>query len=101
MAADTGALERRVLAHLNRLDAEGLRRTLRPPAGIDLSSNDYLNLATDPRVVARFADDARTAGCGSTGSRLLRGEREAFSVVERRFAAFKQTDRTLYFSSGY
>jgi 8-amino-7-oxononanoate synthase len=95
------SLERRVLAHLNRLDAEGLRRTLRPPSGIDLSSNDYLNLAVDPRVVSRFADAARQEGCGSTGSRLLRGERDAFAAIERRFAAFKQTDRALFFSSGY
>jgi 8-amino-7-oxononanoate synthase len=94
-------LERRVLAHLEHLDAEGLRRTLRPPSGIDLSSNDYLNLAADPRMVSRFADAVRQEGCGSTGSRLLRGERAAFAAIERRFAAFKQTDRALFFSSGY
>jgi 8-amino-7-oxononanoate synthase len=40
-------------------------------------------------------------GCGSTGSRLLRGERCAFADVERRFAGFKGTERSLYFSSGY
>src|SRR5262249_23679209 len=36
-----------------------------------------------------------------TGSRLLRGERDAFASLERRFAAFKGTERALYFSSGY
>ena len=40
-------------------------------------------------------------GCGSTGSRLLRGNREAFEAVERSFAAFKGAERALYFSSGY
>ena len=40
-------------------------------------------------------------GCGSTGSRLLRGERESFRNVERRFARFKGAGRALYFSSGY
>jgi len=40
-------------------------------------------------------------GCGSTGSRLLGGHREAFDAVERSFARFKDTDRALYFSSGY
>jgi 8-amino-7-oxononanoate synthase len=95
------ALERRVLSELQRLDDAGLRRTLRPPTGLDLSSNDYLNLAADPRVVSRFADAARLEGCGSTGSRLLRGERSAFAAIENRFAAFKQTERALYFSSGY
>jgi 8-amino-7-oxononanoate synthase len=40
-------------------------------------------------------------GCGSTGSRLLRGQRESFSAVERRFANFKGTEAALYFGSGY
>jgi len=40
-------------------------------------------------------------GCGSTGSRLLRGERESFAANERSFAVFKGTERSLYFSSGY
>lgn len=90
----------RVRARLADLGSRGLLRRLRPPAGIDLSSNDYLGLAAHPRVVRAFAA-AAGAGCGSTGSRLLRGHREAFSAVERRFAAFKETERSLYFSSGY
>ena len=40
-------------------------------------------------------------GCGSTGSRLLRGHRESFTAVERRFAQFKGMQRSVYFSSGY
>jgi len=40
-------------------------------------------------------------GCGSTGSRLLRGQRDSFSAVERRFADFKGTEASLYFGSGY
>lgn len=40
-------------------------------------------------------------GCGSTGSRLLRGERESFTAVESAFATFKGCARSLYFSSGY
>lgn len=40
-------------------------------------------------------------GCGSTGSRLLRGQRKAFSILEKRFAEFKGTEAALYFGSGY
>lgn len=40
-------------------------------------------------------------GAGSTGSRLLRGERDCFTALEQRFAEFKGTERSLYFSSGY
>jgi 8-amino-7-oxononanoate synthase len=43
----------------------------------------------------------RAEGCGSTGSRLLRGERDGFADLERSFAVFKGTERSLYFSSGY
>ncbi len=95
------ALAARVRARVADLDSQGLLRTLRPPAGIDLSSNDYLGLATHPRLTARLAEAVEQDGCGSTGSRLLRGHRERFAAIERRFAAFKGTERTLYFSSGY
>jgi 8-amino-7-oxononanoate synthase len=95
------SLERRVRRRLTELDARGLFRTLRPPTGVDLSSNDYLGLARDPRVVAALMAGAARDGAGSTGSRLLTGERTAFAAVEERFARFKGTDRALYLSSGY
>jgi 8-amino-7-oxononanoate synthase len=94
-------LEARLRARLAALDEDGLRRTLRAPSGVDLSSNDYLNLSTDPRVVGRFQAAAARDGVGSTGSRLLRGHRDAFARLESRFAAFKGAARALYFSSGY
>jgi len=94
-------LETRVRGRLADWDAAGLLRVLRPPAGLDFSSNDYLTLSTHPLIVDRFARAVRRDGCGSTGSRLLRGDRRAFAAVERRFAAFKHAERSLYFSSGY
>ena len=83
------------------LDTDGLLRTLREPAGIDLSSNDYLNLSKHPVLATRFIEGAVREGCGSTGSRLLRGERACFAEVERRFARFKGAEKALYFSTGY
>jgi 8-amino-7-oxononanoate synthase len=94
-------LERRLRAGLADLERDGLLRTLRPPHGIDFSSNDYLGLATHPLLKDRMAGALQELGCGSTGSRLLRGERDCFTALERRFARFKGTDRALYFSSGY
>src|SRR3984885_13928013 len=93
--------ERRGRAGLEELDRAGLRRSLRAPFGIDLSSNDYLGLAAHPMPKQRMAAAVCEHGCGSTGSRLLRGERDCFSAIERRFARFKGTERSLYFSSGY
>ena len=77
-------LEHRIRARLRDLREGGLLRTLRPPSGINLSSNDYLNLATDPRVVKGLVAGAEREGCGSTGSRLLGGDRAAFSAIEHR-----------------
>lgn len=94
-------LEHRVRQRLGALADDGLLRTLRSPFGIDLSSNDYLGLASHPAVVARMAAAVDAGGAGSTGSRLLRGERQAFSALEHRFAEFKGAEAALYFSSGY
>lgn len=91
----------RIAARLADLRERHLTRVMRPPSGVDLSSNDYLALSTHPVVTAAFAAGVQAEGAGSTGSRLLRGERTAFSAVEQRFAAFKGTDRALFFSSGY
>jgi len=86
---------------MRSLEASGLRRALHPPAGVDLSSNDYLGLAEHPRIKAAMAAAVEREGAGSTGSRLLRGDRDSFARLERRFAQFKGTERALYFSSGY
>jgi 8-amino-7-oxononanoate synthase len=98
---ETDPLSQRLTAGLETLDRAGLRRSLRAPAGIDFSSNDYLGLSRHPLLAQRMAAAALERGCGSTGSRLLRGERECFSRLERRFAQFKGAARALYFSSGY
>jgi 8-amino-7-oxononanoate synthase len=97
----TSELERRVREHLAGIERAGLRRAMRPPSGIDLSSNDYLGLATHPLIKERMAEAVRQLGVGSTGSRLLRGDRECFEALEEKFARFKGTERALYFSSGY
>ena len=97
----SGSLEGRVTGELRALDQQRLRRALRAPSGIDLSSNDYLGLADHPLVKQQMIVAIEQDGCGSTGSRLLRGQRDAFASIERTFAAFRHAERALYFSSGY
>jgi 8-amino-7-oxononanoate synthase len=94
-------LETRIRQRLEGFELNGLSRRLLPPAGIDLSSNDYLQFASHPMLRARMSSAILQEGCGSTGSRLLRGDRSCFSAIEQRFAAFKGTEAALYFSSGY
>src|SRR5438270_6426620 len=94
-------LERRLRARLSAWQSGGLLRALRPPRGIDFCSNDYLGLAAHPLLKQEMANAVVREGCGSTGSRLLRGERGAFTELESEFARFKGAARALYFSSGY
>jgi len=77
-------------------------RSLEIPAGLNLCSNDYLGLATDPRLKQAAADAiARGAAVGSTGSRLLSGNSREWEELEFEFAEFAGTEASLYFSSGY
>jgi 8-amino-7-oxononanoate synthase len=91
---------------LRALDARGLRRELRAPAGLDFASNDYLGLASDPAfrrdLVSRLAA-AEAAGepLAAPASRLLRGHTSAHAALEARLAAFKGTEAALLFPSGY
>ena len=103
MPADSSfdSLDARLAARVGELRDAGLYRSLCPPNGIDLCSNDYLGLSQHALVKSRMAAAVEQEGAGSTGSRLLRGERNCFTRVEQSFAAFKRTDRSLYFSSGY
>ena len=71
------SLEQKIRLQLRALEATGQLRVLRPPSGVDLSSNDYLGLASHPVLKARMAEGVMRHGCGSTGSRLLRGERSS------------------------
>jgi 8-amino-7-oxononanoate synthase len=101
MTESDHVLETRIRQRLESFELNGLSRRLLPPAGIDLSSNDYLQFASHPMLRARMSSAILQEGCGSTGSRLLRGDRSCFSSIEQRFAAFKGTEAALYFSSGY
>lgn len=86
---------------LRQIEAAGRTRTMSEPAGIDLSSNDYLCLADDLRLKDAMVEGIRRYGVGSTASRLLRGHRDVFERVESEFARLKGTDRSLYFATGY
>jgi 8-amino-7-oxononanoate synthase len=83
--------------------------TSRPGAVIDLdgqrlvnfASNDYLGLASDDRLIAAAIAATQAWGTGSTGSRLITGQRELHRQLETAIADLKQTADALVFSSGY
>ena len=103
-----------VRAQLRAIEDAGLSRscrTIESPAGpvasiggrdvVVLSSNDYLDLARDPRVAEAAAEAARRWGAGSGGSRLTTGTQPPHVALERHLAAFKGTESAVLFATGY
>ena len=98
---------------LARLEAAGLRRRMRPVDGrqraeihvdgrdaINFSSNNYLGLADDDRLI-RAADAAtETFGTGSGASRLIAGSLEPHRHLEQTLARLHGL-AALFFNSGY
>jgi 8-amino-7-oxononanoate synthase len=67
----------------------------------NFSSNNYLDLACHPEVVARACDAAQRFGTGAGGSRLITGTLRLHEELEMRLAALKSSEAALLFSSGY
>ena len=83
----------------------GLTRRLDPRGPespmIDLAGNDYLGLASDPRVSAAAAKAAQVWGAGAGASRLVTGTLQLHGELERELAAFCAQEAALVFSTGY
>ena len=99
---------------LNSLDERGLLRRLRTITSdqgayveIDgqrvllLCSNNYLGLATHPKVIEAAQRATTRFGAGSGGSRLISGSMSCHQQLEDELAAFKGSERALLFNSGY
>ena len=86
-------------------------RTLEGPTGptaivggrelVVFASNDYLDLARDPRVVKAAADAAKEFGAGSGGSRLTTGTQPVHVRLEDALAKFKGSESALLYGTGY
>ncbi|MBQ9503366.1 MAG: 6-carboxyhexanoate--CoA ligase [Lentisphaeria bacterium] len=66
-----------------------------------LSSNDYLDLARDERVVRAAKDALEKFGLGSGGSRLTTGSTVLHRELEHELAGFKETEDALVFNTGF
>ncbi len=95
-------MNQRILAELSDLESRAELRHLETVQGIDFSSNDYLGLATDPRMKQAILEGVNSAPrIASTGSRLLSGHEEVWTLLEHDFARWVGADAALYFTSGY
>ncbi len=99
---------------LDSLKQQGLYRRLRVLDGeqahkssfdhrqvVNLSSNNYLGLTTHPRLRERALEATRTLGVGSGSVRTIAGTMDIHMELERRLAAFKQTEAVVVFQSGF
>lgn len=64
-------------------------------------SNNYLGLASHPRLIAASADAVQSCGCSSGASRLVSGNLPLFEKLEASVAAWKGTEAALVFNSGF
>lgn len=65
------------------------------------SSNNYIGLATHPRVVAAARNAISSYGVGSGGSRMLSGNITIHRDYEKAIAAFKGGEDAIVWSTGY
>jgi 8-amino-7-oxononanoate synthase len=68
---------------------------------LNFASNDYLGLAGDDRLKQAAIEAILRYGTGSTGSRLMSGQRPIHQELETAIAQWKQTEAAIVFSSGY
>lgn len=103
-----------IAERLDELRDRGLHRRLRliggpqgPRVTLDgkqvllLCSNDYLGLANHPKVRGAAAEAAMRWGAGAGASRLISGNMQPHSRLEKRLAVFKGYESALLFGSGY
>jgi 8-amino-7-oxononanoate synthase len=87
---------------LRDLSAQDQLRSLNITTGINLCSNDYLALSTNPQLRNAVMESiSRADRMSSTGSRLLSGHTREWEELEEEFAAFEEVEAALYFTSGY
>jgi 8-amino-7-oxononanoate synthase len=108
------SLDEALEAEVRSLERAGLRRRLweverrrgaevrrEGRSLVDFSSNDYLGLASDPRVANAVAGALRDGGVGAAAARLISGNHPLHEALERELACFKRAEAALLFGSGY
>ena len=87
-----------------RTETNALRKLPIPTNGIDFSSNDYLGFAKNEQIFEathKYLIDNNIKVNGATGSRLISGNHNLYSITENYIATFHQSETALIFNSGY
>ncbi len=81
--------------------AQGAKATFDNRSVVNLSSNNYLGLATHPSLVKAAVEAVERYGAGTGSVRPIAGTMELHEELERRLAVFKQTEAAVVFQSGF
>lgn len=70
---------------------------------LNLSSNDYLGLSSNPRLIEEFREetDVMALAYSAASSRLLSGNHEYYGMLENDLSELYGTEAALVFNSGY
>src|SRR5688500_15268870 len=68
---------------------------------VSFTSNDYLGLASDPRLAAAAAQSLAAQGTGGGASRLVSGDLPAHRSLEAALSRFFHPPAALLFPTGY
>ena len=90
-------------AELREVAEQGLLRVCRerPAEMLSFASNDYQNLAGDPRLKAAACEAIQRSGAGAGASRLVTGTLPEHVRLERHLASFKGTEDAVVWATGY
>ncbi|MGC5772522.1 glycine C-acetyltransferase [Paenibacillus pabuli] len=68
---------------------------------INLSSNNYLGLATDYRLIDASVKASQTYGAGAGAVRTINGTMDLHIELEEKLARFKKTEAVIVYQSGF
>ena len=81
--------------------AQGTHIAMGGKTFLNFSSNDYLGLASHPALKGAAIRAVEEFGAGAGASRLICGSLAPFHKLEETLAAFKKTEASLTFATGY
>jgi len=96
-------LERNHLIRSRRVatSAQSTRMVIDDRDVINFCSNDYLSLASHPKIKEAFIKGVKKYGAGSGASHLVSGHSKSHKLLEEALSEFTGQENALIFSSGY
>ncbi len=82
-------------------EVDGCHVVIDGKKAISVSTNNYLGLTQDPRVVAASRDALEKFGIGCTGSRFLNGTFNLHKTLEREISSFLGREDSIVMSTGF